>query len=330
MSRRPRHPRKNHPLRVLCLPSCVSAALLLAGCATGSSGTPGRIAVTTSTRPPTPPTTTGPDVIRVVASTNVYGDIVSTIGGNQVAVTAFISDPSQDPHSFESSAQNKLAVKKAAIIVENGGGYDDFMDRLVSAAGTKAPVLNAVDLSGRKPSAGADLNEHVWYDFAAVRRFAQRVVVELSAADPGSAPLFVTNGRAFLAAVDGLVAREAAAKAAHNGVAVAITEPVPLYLLEAEGLVNKTPAAFSEAVEEGNDVSPTVLRDTLALYTAHQVKALVYNQQTSGPVTQRVEQAARANGIPVIAVTETLPPGQHYLSWMRTNLNALDVALAPS
>ena len=108
---------------------------------------------------------------------------------------------------------------------------------------------------------------------------------------------------------------------------VAITEPVPLYLTEAAGLVNVTPPGFSEAIEEGTDVPPTVLADTLALFTGKKVAVLVYNEQTSSPETEQMLTAAKDNSIAVVGVTETLPEGKDYLSWMDANITALVGAL---
>lgn len=264
----------------------------------------------------------------MVASTNVYADIVEAIGGDRVGVTAFITDPSQDPHSYESNAQNVLAVKHAALVVENGGGYDDFMNRLVTATGSTATVLDVVTISGRATVDRAVLNEHVWYDVPSVARLAASVVEALSRLDPADSATFSARGETYVHQLAALEAREAATKKAHAGAAVAITEPVPLYLLTAQGLVNKTPPAFSEAIEEGTDVSPLVLRDTLALFTSKQVSALVYNEQTSGPITEQVKKAAHENGVAIVAVTETLPKGTTYLSWMAANIDAIDSALS--
>ncbi len=98
-------------------------------------------------------------------------------------------------------------------------------------------------------------------------------------------------------------------------------------MIDACGLRNATPKAFSEAVEEGDDVSPRTLRETLALFTGKKVEALVYNAQTSGPQTEKAEQAAKAAGIPVVPVTETLPAGKDYLGWMTADIDALASAL---
>ncbi|MGO4534854.1 metal ABC transporter solute-binding protein, Zn/Mn family [Leifsonia sp. 2MCAF36] len=266
--------------------------------------------------------------LRVVASTNVYGDIAATIGGDAVHVTSLMSEPAQDPHSFEASAQNQLAVSKADVVIENGGGYDEFMRALEKGAKNDgATVLNVVDLSGKKPVDG-QLNEHVWYDIPTVQNLTEALVRALSAADPSKKAVFEANGAAFRQELTALESTEARLKSSYAGQGVAITEPVPLYLLDAIGLVNKTPARFSAAIEEENDVSPVVLRDTLALFSGHQVKLLAYNAQTTGAETERVLAAAKHNGIPVVPVTETLPAGSHYVAWMQSNLDAVGKALA--
>ncbi|MCP9948547.1 metal ABC transporter solute-binding protein, Zn/Mn family [Actinomadura madurae] len=266
--------------------------------------------------------------VSVVASTNVYGDIARRIGGGEVTVTSFISDPAQDPHSFEAGARNRLAVAKAAVVIENGGGYDDFMGTLLKGAGSKAEVLDAVEISGKTAPAGEELNEHVWYDLGSVARLADRISAALAKASPEDAAVFSANAASFKTRLKALEGKVAALKAAHSGEAVAITEPVPGYLLEAAGLANETPEEFSEAIEEGDDVSPRVLRDTLALFADKKVKALVYNAQTSGPQTERVQRAAKDGGVPVVPVTETLPAGQDYLTWMDGTITALQKALS--
>jgi zinc/manganese transport system substrate-binding protein len=162
-----------------------------------------------------------------------------------------------------------------------------------------------------------------------VEKLAAQLVTDLSAAAPGQAATFESNAKEFTAKLGQLQRDEAAIKAKHAGEGVAITEPVPLYLLEAAGLVNKTPEAFSEAIEENTDLPPAVLIETENLFDTKQVKVLAYNQQTTGPQTEAVLAAAERNSIGVVAVTETLPADQTYLSWMKANLQALSGALSP-
>ncbi|MFF7230838.1 metal ABC transporter solute-binding protein, Zn/Mn family [Streptomyces sioyaensis] len=266
--------------------------------------------------------------IPVVASTNVYGDIVQQIGGGKVTVVSIISDPAQDPHSYEASTQNRLELSKAKVVVENGGGYDDFVGRMLHSAKNAAPsVIDAVKVSGKAPRAGGEVNEHVWYDLPAMGKLADRVADALAKASPADADVFRHNAKTFKDRLTALEREERQVKAEHAGAAVAVTEPVPLYMTEAMGLRNKTPADFSQAVEEGDDVSTRSLQRTLSLFTHEQVKALIYNKQTSGPPTEKVKAAAEDSGIPVVPVTETLPQGEDYLSWMVANIGAIKSAL---
>ncbi|WP_432196208.1 metal ABC transporter solute-binding protein, Zn/Mn family [Streptomyces sp. bgisy027] len=287
---------------------------LLTGCA-GSSGTAGAHSPAAAS------------AVTVVASTNVYGDLARRIGGTKVQVTSLISDPDQDPHSYEADARNQLALSRAEVVIENGGGYDDFVDRMLRSSGSSPEVINAVEVSGKTAPKVGELNEHVWYDFPTVAELADRIAAALGKADPAGSATFTENAKDFLRLLRPLERKEARIKAGHGGEAVAITEPVPLYMIEACGLRNATPEEFSEAIEEGDDVSPRTLRNTLALFSGRKVRALVYNEQTSGPQTEKAQRAAEAAGIPVVPVTETLPKGKDYLAWMTANVDALASAL---
>lgn len=279
--------------------------------------------------------------VEMVASTAVWGDIAGVVGGDRVDVTSIISNPDADPHSYEANASTALRLSKAAVVIENGGGYDDFMQRMLSASkNDSAVVLDAVRISGKQPVAGGDLNaggdlsasgdlnEHVWYDFPTVARVVDQLATALSRAEPAGAAEFTANAAGFKTQLAVLEKTEASIAKSQAGKGVAITEPVPLYMLDACKLVNRTPAQFSEAVEEGTDVSARVLAQTLDLFTSKKVDALVHNAQTSGPETTKVLAAAKAAGIPTVPVTETLPAGMTYLSWMTANLAAIRQALA--
>ena len=266
--------------------------------------------------------------VGVVASTNVYGDIAKTVGGSAVTVTSIIDNPHKDPHEYQADAQTRLALSKAQLVIENGGGYDDFVDAMLESASSRPILINVAELSGRnRQPAGAEFNEHVWYDFTTVKKLTTQLATDLSAAAPQQAATIRANAEAFNSRLAKLQQQEAAIKAEHAGDPVAITEPVPLYLLQAAGLVNKTPGKFSEAIEEDTDAPPAILKQTEDLFDKHQVRLLAYNEQTTGPQTEALLAAAKRNNIPVVAVTETLPAGQTYVSWMQANLDAVSAAL---
>lgn len=274
-------------------------------------------------------TADGAGPITVVASTDVYGDIAKQLGGDRVRVTSIIDDPDKDPHEYQADPRNQLEIAKARVIIENGGGYDDFMTTMRNAAGNdSATVVNAADASGYDQSAGGAFNEHLWYDFPTMQKVADRIVAAFSSADPADTALFTKNVAVFTAKLGSLERTEADLKAKFAGRGAAITEPVPLYMLDAIGLVDRTPQKFSEAIENDSDVPPSVLRDTLALFAQHRVDLLAYNDQTMGPQTEQVLKAAKAESIPVVPVGETMPAGDDYIGWMTANLTAVGDALA--
>ncbi|MGD9429023.1 zinc ABC transporter substrate-binding protein [Arthrobacter russicus] len=290
-------------------------ALGLAACV-GSSGSPQASGGSSGTQR-----------IEVVAVTNVYGDIVSKIGGDRVKVTSIIANASQDPHSYETTAQDKLAVSKAALLIENGGGYDDFFSKLAEGA-DPGKLIDVVELSGLKTAANSeDFNEHVWYSLPSVSKLADRIAQKLGGIDTANAAEFTANAEKFKASVAQIETVLAGVKSGSEGQPVAITEPVPLWMLQSAGLVNKTPEEYSHAIEEGSDVPPAVLKAASDLLSSKSVRFLAYNDQTEGPQTESLKKAAEAAGVPVVNFSETLPEGQDYLGWMTQNANHIADAL---
>ncbi|MDQ0755813.1 metal ABC transporter solute-binding protein, Zn/Mn family [Arthrobacter sp. B3I4] len=271
----------------------------------------------------------GDGVVEVVASTSVYGDLVKTVGGDKVRVSSIISRTSQDPHSYEATTQDKLAVSKAELVVENGGGYDDFLHKLAEDTGLgEKNLLVAADASGLESGSPAGFNEHVWYSTAGMSRVADALAEKLGALEPSSAADFQSRAAGLKKELAGLDTRLSALKAPAAPGGVAVTEPVPLYLLEAAGLENRTPPEYSAAIEAGSDVPPAVLRSAVDVVKSGGIRLLAYNPQTEGPQTRALRDAAVAAGVPVVEFSETLPEGKTYLQWMSGNVDALAGALS--
>jgi zinc/manganese transport system substrate-binding protein len=259
----------------------------------------------------------------VVAAENTYGDIVRQIGGPQVEVTSVLKDPNADPHLFEPGTTNGLAVARARVVVQNGLGYDTFMDKLESASPSKSRIVVSI-----QQVLGASDNPHLWYDVPKLPAIGAAIERALAQADPKHAPSYRAGLVRFdhsLAPLDAVVA---AIAQAHPGAPVAYTEPVPGYLLEAAGLRNVAPEAFTRAIEDGTEPPPDAVSQMLALMHDRRVRVLLYNDQAVSPITTRVRSAARAAGIPVIGVSETLPPGLTFQSWQIGQARALQAALA--
>jgi zinc/manganese transport system substrate-binding protein len=271
------------------------------------------------------PATARGSTLQVVAAENVYGDIVSQIGGAHVSVTSILSDPNADPHLYEPGTRNGLAVATAKLVIQNGLGYDAFMTRLEAASPNKQRiVITIADALGIK---GDNANPHLWYDVPELNRIATAIASGLERADPGHSAAYRTGLTRFTTSLAPLRHEVALIKTAFAGKPVAYTEPVPGYLTSAAGLVNLAPDEFTRAIEDGSEPPPQAVAAMTALTTRHKIKALLYNSQTISPITQRIRDAALKAGIPVIPVTETLPPHQSFQQWQLAQAKQLYAAL---
>lgn len=320
------------------------SALVLAGCSTTPAADAGA----------------GDDVIQVVASTNVYGSLAEQIGGDRVEVTSIITSASQDPHSYEASARDRLTVQDAELVIENGGGYDAFIDTLIGDSDVH--VFTAASFShdfpgneghedaatdehaeeGHSEEEGHDhaaeegheghdhiegFNEHVWFDPHTMIHVVEGIAAEFSELDPDGEADFTAAAAEIITDLEGFEAELETIGTEAGNASVFITEPLPGYIAAAAGLTDVTPEGFAEAVEEGTDVAPATLLEALEVIDSGEVKALLTNAQTGGAETERVEEAAEAAGIPVVAFTELLEDGSSYSEWMRDAIQDLAAAL---
>lgn len=265
--------------------------------------------------------------LHVVAAENFWGAIASQIGGNHVHVTSIISDPTADPHLYESNAQNAAAIASANVVIVNGLGYDDFMDKLLGASKNNGrQVLTVAQI---EHVTGADANPHLWYDIPHVNQVAGSIASSFESKDPAHKSDYQHNLQSFEQSLQPLLDSITHMKQQYGGSAVAYTERVPGYLLAAAGLDIKTPTGFAKSIEDGNDPSPADTTTMDNLMANKTVRVLLYNAQATSPVTQHVRDLAIQAGIPVVGVTETLPANEHsYQSWQQDQLNALLKALA--
>ena len=305
-------------MKIKSLAVAAASVLVLAGCAT--------------TSPEVQPTQIPFDGITVVASTNVWGDIAKSIGGDRVQVVSIIENFAQDPHSYEASARDQLAVNDADLIVANGGGYDPFMDALAKTAGNKEIVYAylAEELAkedGDHNHDHSDGNEHVWYDFHVAEDFANRLAAALAALDSEYSNLYSDNLVDFQGEIEILEDRMAEVSGKYAGATVIASEPVANYLLIELGLENLTPASFSQAIEEELDVSPKDLLEIQKLLKSNSVDVFVVNPQTGSVQIDELVSLAKQNGIAVVELSELLPEGSRYFDWMDLNIANLEAAL---
>ena len=241
----------------------------------------------------------------VVSGVSQWGALARAALGERARVVTLLTDPNADPHSHEATTTDAAYVAEAAIVIENGAGYDTWLSQLVAARSTRPRVINVANLV----HVATGTNPHLFYDLSAARRF-----VEALASESASIGVSATSSAAVLSSLRGLEARVNSLRAACAGVRVAATEDVTGYLLNALGLRVVTPESLRLAVGNGVDPSVSDLATALAQLRTHPA-FLVDNVQTATPLTNEMVAVARANHVPIVKVTETMT-GTNYVTWI--------------
>lgn len=269
--------------------------------------------------------TKGARVVQVVAAESAWGDVAAQIGGRHARVSSIVSDPNVDPHLYSADPRAAARLTRANLAIVNGLGYDEFARKLLAAAPTeRRKVLTIADVL-RPP--GPAPNPHLWYDAPRLPAAARAIAQELATLDPRDTALFRAGAARFARSLRPLNETIAAIRARHRGAPVAYTERLPGYLLAAAGLTVRTPQGFARALEQGSEPSPADAQRMYDLFGSRAVRALLYNAQTTSTATRRLLSLAARYGVPVVAVTETLPRGETFQAWQTRQARALLEAL---
>jgi zinc/manganese transport system substrate-binding protein len=268
-----------------------------------------------------------PGAIVAVGAENQYANVIAQIGGKYVTVTAILSNPNTDPHSFEASPSIARVVSTARLIVQNGADYDTFMNTIEAASpNSKRTVIDVQRTLGLPASTS---NPHLWYSPRTMQTVAELIAKDLSAVDGTHSAYFENKLTQFDRSLAPWRRALAQFKASYPGTPVATTEPVADYMLEAAGTDDKTPLTLQADIMNGIDPAPEDITLEDGLLAGRKVKVLLYNEQVTDSITQSFLTLAKTQGIPVVAVYETMPtPGYDYQTWMLAEVRALDKAVS--
>src|ERR1700730_1030383 len=216
MRRRPR-------VLVAIVPLC--AALLASACSSASAGSAG--------------SGSSGGAIVAVGAENEYANVIGQVGGKYVQVNAIMSNPNTDPHTFEASAAVGRLLNEAQLVVQNGAGYDTFMNTIENAPPSSSRkvivVQNLLGLPDNTP------NPHLWYKPSTMPAVANAMAADLASLQPAHSAYFKANARTFISSLSVWDNAIAAFKAKFLNAPVATTEPVADFMLQAAGADNLTP-----------------------------------------------------------------------------------------
>ena len=272
-----------------------------------------------------PPAGAGSGTLQVIAGENFWGSIAAQLGGSHVTVTSIVTNPNTDPHEYESSATDARAFATADYVVLNGAGYDAWASKLLSAnPNQKRKVFSVADLVNKK----AGDNPHFWYNPDWVDQVADKITADYRALDPADAAYFTQQREALATALKPYHDAIARIRATYTGVAVGSTESILVYLAQALGFNLISPPEFMQAISEGTDPPAQTVAQFQDQISHRQIRVLIYNTQTSTPITDNLKQLATQNGIPVVGISETVQPATaSFQDWQIRQLNSLQAAL---
>jgi len=300
----------------------VGAVLLVAGCgssgssATAADGEPSASTVAAGACPVEP--------LQVVVTVNQWGDIVGQLGGECTEVTTIINGGDVDPHDFEPTPADSVAFSDADLVVLNGLDYDHWAENAVSSLAPEPAVVDAGTVVGREEGD----NPHIWYGPEYVQSVSDAVTAELKQLAPEAASYFDAQAAAWDEQLQPYLEEISSLKAAAAGKTYAATESVFDDMAAAIGLTDLTPEGYQAAAANESDPAPGDVNAFEELLRGGTVDLLVYNTQTEGSVPEQIRAVAEKAGVPVVEVTESVPPGvSSFVTWQLDQLKALSTAL---
>lgn len=282
-------------------------------------------------------------VIKVVTSIQAWAGIAEILGGEWVEVQVLVPD-NQDPHSYEATARDQLAVAEADLVIANGGGYDEFMDQLVAATDKELVFLKLVE--GEHQHAGEtevtheetqhdhdpSENEHIWYDVKLALEAAEHITEAIVELRPEAATSANSGFDFFASEMENLEIRIEALREKALGLGFVAAEGVANLMLLNAGFEDLTPEELANAVEEERDVPATALEEAKSLLENKVAALLIVNLNTQDSVTEQLLAAAEAGNRGVVKVGETAKaaaPDKNldYLDWMNLVVDQLQEAI---
>ncbi len=151
--------------------------------------------------PPTPAQAS----LKVIATETFLADIAQNVAGDRLKVETLIP-AGTDPHTFEPTPGDVRRIAESRVLIVNGAGLEEFLDRLLQNAGGERLVIEAskglqsraLEEHAAHEHAHAS-DPHFWLDPNNVIQYAENIRAGLSQADPAGAATYAANARAYTA-----------------------------------------------------------------------------------------------------------------------------------
>ena len=146
--------------------------------------------------------------LKVVTSFSILADMAHQVGGEYVQVISLVG-PDQDAQGYKPTNDDAKKLAQANVIIQNGLGYEPWIDGLVTRSGTKKLVITAsngvtprtVDVDGKTV-----IDPHAWQSVPDAELYVNNIVTAFSAADPVHEGAYISAGKAYTKQLHALIA----------------------------------------------------------------------------------------------------------------------------
>ncbi len=272
-----------------------------------------------------------PEKMPVVASFSILADLVANVGGNRITVTALVG-PDGDAHVFSPSPTDARSVAAARLLVVNGLGLEGWMQRLLEAAGTKAPIIAVTKgIAPQRFEEDGKVTDdpHAWQNIANAKIYVANIRDGLVAADPDGRAVYEANAAAYLARLDALEVqvRTAIAGIPAKNRKIITSHDAFGYFGTAYGMQFIAPQGVStESEPSAKDVAKIIRQ-----IKAEKIPAVFMENISDPRLIQRIasETGARIGGkLYSDALSGKDGPAATYVEMMKNNVAAFAAALA--
>lgn len=255
----------------------------------------------------------------ITTTVNTYIEPIKSVVGNKYEVKSIIKSVNVDPHSFSPSSNDAKLIADSKLIVSSGLGYDDWVEKIVTANSQNKNLIDFGNVLGKKDGD----NEHIWFGVNNVQRLSYAVYKHMAKVDPKNKTYYQANFKKYDLKLNSLIQREHALKKYTNGKKAYVTEPLPYYLLKNLGVTIANPH-FAKAIEDDTDPSIDDVKDMENGLKQHKVSFLVVNKQVTSGIITKMTSLAKKYHVPIVYFTETLPSDLGYYDWMNGNITQIE------
>lgn len=264
----------------------------------------------------------------VVASFYPLADFAQQVGGDFVTVQN-ITPAGTEPHDFEPTPQNVVALHQAKVFIYNGAGLEIWSDKVFSQL-TDTIIVKASDgISLSASNEGASqLDPHIWMNPILAQKEIDNIKNGFMKADPQHTKEYEANARRYQTELSGLDYNFRTQLAHCDQKTIVTSHDAFEYLAKQYGLSVESISGLSPDSEP----SPKKLAQIADFVKKHSIKYIFFETLVSPQLSETIAHETGAQTIafnPLEGLSDKeISEGKNYLSLQKDNLKNLQIALA--